>query len=80
MGTKILVSLSDLKRAGCKTEVHRDETDSEFQWVEVILPDGRSIHSSSINCLRFECRQNNYTPTAWMERWLIDNNVTYIYE
>lgn len=77
MGTTISVKLSDLNRVGCKTEVHRDETDSEFRWVEVILPDGRSIHSSSTNCLRFECRQTDYSPTAWMVRWLIDNNVPY---
>lgn len=47
------------------------------EWVEITLPDGRSIHSVFSDCLTFECRSIQYSSNAWMELWLTDNKVPY---
>ncbi|MHC5208775.1 hypothetical protein [Pseudomonas chlororaphis] len=77
MGRQITVELGDLEKVGCNAEWHKDESNSENEWVEITLPDGRSIHSCFSDCLNFDCRSIEHSTNAWMEQWLIDNNVPY---
>lgn len=56
MGRQITVDLGELERAGCDAEWHKDESNVENKWVEITLPDGRSIHSTCSDCLNFDCR------------------------
>lgn len=75
MGRQITVGRIDLEDAGC---VFKTKRDGEWQWTEVELPDGRTIGSACDDCLVFDCR-DAHSPNYWMERWLIDKGVPYVW-
>ncbi|MDD2056581.1 hypothetical protein NPS58_03860 [Pseudomonas putida] len=77
MGRAVTVALEPLLKAGCTLNAVTEEDGG--QWLKVTLPDGRHIGSWCLDCLNFDCRSIHSSGNAWMEEWLIGNNVPYVH-
>lgn len=76
MGRQVTVETQPLLNAGCR--LHIEGAGQKGAWLKVTLPDGRFIGSYCADALCFDCRSLYTSANAWMEEWLIANDVPYV--